>query len=47
MSESNLLLILIGIAVFSLFSGPIGRGSLTPPMAFVWVYPDLAKEISS
>ena len=35
MSESNLLLILIGIALFSLFSGPIGRGSLTPPMAFV------------
>ncbi|MCU7841544.1 MAG: sodium:proton antiporter [Candidatus Thiodiazotropha sp. (ex Troendleina suluensis)] len=34
MSEANLLLILLGIALFSLFSGPIGRSSLTPPMAF-------------
>jgi hypothetical protein len=32
-SESNLLLILICIALFALFSGPIGRGSLTLPMA--------------
>jgi len=35
MSEFNLLLVLVGIALFSLFSGPIGRGSLTPPMIFV------------
>ena len=35
MSEVNLLLILVGIALFALFSGPIGRGSLTPPMVFV------------
>lgn len=34
MSEANLLLILLGIAIFSLFSGPISRGSLTPPMVF-------------
>ncbi|MCU7930239.1 MAG: sodium:proton antiporter [Candidatus Thiodiazotropha sp. (ex Codakia rugifera)] len=34
MSETNLLLILLGIALFALFSGPIGRSSLTPPMAF-------------
>ena len=34
MSEITLLLILIGIAGFALFSGPIGRGSLTPPMVF-------------
>jgi sodium/hydrogen antiporter len=33
-SEGNLLLILIGIALFALFSRPISRGSLTPPMAF-------------
>lgn len=37
MSESNLLLILIGIALFALFSGPISRGSLTPPMVFVFL----------
>ena len=34
MSETNLLLILVSISLFALFSGPIGRGSLTPPMAF-------------
>ncbi|MFC1748008.1 cation:proton antiporter [Pseudomonadota bacterium] len=34
MNEASLLLILIGIALFALFSGPISRGSLTPPMAF-------------
>lgn len=34
MSEANLLLILTGIALFALFSGPISRGSLTPPMTF-------------
>ncbi|MCU7844439.1 MAG: sodium:proton antiporter [Candidatus Thiodiazotropha sp. (ex Monitilora ramsayi)] len=34
MSEITLLLILTGIAAFALFSGPIGRGSLTPPMVF-------------
>ena len=34
MSEANLLLVLSGIALFALFSGPISRGSLTPPMAF-------------
>jgi NhaP-type Na+/H+ or K+/H+ antiporter len=34
LSEGNLLLVLIGIALFALFSGPISRGSLTPPMAF-------------
>ena len=34
MSELHLLLVLCVIAVFSLFSGPIGRGSITPPMAF-------------
>lgn len=34
MSEANLLLILLGIALFALFSGPIGRSSLTPPMVF-------------
>lgn len=34
MSEGSLLLVLFGIALFALFSGPIGRGSLTPPMAF-------------
>ena len=37
MSESNLLLVLIGIALFALFSGPISRGSLTPPMVFVFL----------
>jgi NhaP-type Na+/H+ or K+/H+ antiporter len=37
MSESNLLFVLIGIALFALFSGPIGRGSLTPPMVFVFL----------
>jgi len=37
LSESNLLLVLIGIALFALFSGPISRGSLTPPMAFVFL----------
>ncbi len=35
MSEVNLLLVLIGVALFALFSGPISRGSLTPPMVFV------------
>ena len=35
MSESNLLLVLLGIALFALFSGPISRGNLTPPMVFV------------
>ena len=35
MSEVNLLLVLIGIALFALFSGPISKGSLTPPMVFV------------
>ena len=35
MSESHLLLVLISIALFALFSGPISRGSLTPPMVFV------------
>lgn len=35
MSESHLLLLLISIALFALFSGPISRGSLTPPMVFV------------
>ena len=35
MSEMSLLLVLIGIALFALFSGPISRGSLTPPMVFV------------
>ena len=34
MSKDNLLLILIGIALFALFSKPISRGSLTPPMVF-------------
>jgi len=34
MNEASLLLILIGIALFALFSGPISRGSLTPPMVF-------------
>ena len=34
MNEASLLLILIGIALFALFSGPISRGSLTPPMTF-------------
>lgn len=37
MSEANLLLVLFGIALFSLFSGPISRGSLTPPMIFVFL----------
>lgn len=37
MSESHLLLILISIALFALFSGPISRGSLTPPMVFVFL----------
>ncbi len=35
MSELNLLLVICGIALFSLFSGPISRGNITPPMAFV------------
>lgn len=35
MSEANLLLVLVGIALFALFSGPISRGSFTPPMVFV------------
>ena len=35
MSEMSLLLVLIGVALFALFSGPISRGSLTPPMVFV------------
>jgi NhaP-type Na+/H+ or K+/H+ antiporter len=34
MSASNLLLVLISIALFALFSRPISRGSLTPPMTF-------------
>lgn len=34
MSELNLLLVLCGIALFALFSGPIGRSNITPPMAF-------------
>ncbi len=34
MNELNLLLVLGGIALFSLFSGPISRGNVTPPMAF-------------
>ena len=34
MSETNLLLFLSAVALFSLFSGPITRGSLTPPLAF-------------
>jgi len=34
-SESHLLLLLISIALFVLFSGPISRGSLTPPMVFI------------
>jgi len=33
-TEASLLIVLCGIALFSLFSGPIGRGSLTPPMVF-------------
>lgn len=37
MNEANLLLVLLGIALFSLFSGPFGRGSLTPPMVFVFL----------
>jgi len=36
-SEANLLLVLVGIALFALFSGPISRGSLTPPMVFVFL----------
>lgn len=35
MNEANLLLVLSGIALFALFSGPIRRSSLTPPMVFV------------
>ena len=34
MNEANLLLVLFCIALFSLFSGPISRGSLTPPLVF-------------
>jgi len=34
MNEANLLFFLCGIALFSLFSGPISRSNLTPPMAF-------------
>ncbi|MEW8585585.1 MAG: sodium:proton antiporter [Candidatus Thiodiazotropha sp.] len=34
MNETNLLLVLFGIALFALFSGPISRGNLTPPMTF-------------
>ena len=37
MSEMGLLLVLIGIALFALLSGPISRGSLTPPMVFVFL----------
>ena len=37
MSESTLLLVLTGIALFALFSRPISRGSLTPPMVFVFL----------
>lgn len=35
MNEAGLLLVLFGIALFALFSGPISRGSLTPPMTFM------------
>lgn len=34
MNEAGLLLVLIGIALFALFSRPISRDSLTPPMTF-------------
>ena len=34
MNEANLLLVLCGIALFSLFSGPISRSNITPPLAF-------------
>ncbi|MES9989587.1 MAG: sodium:proton antiporter [Candidatus Thiodiazotropha endolucinida] len=34
MSEAILLFILLGIALFALFSGPISRSSLTPPLVF-------------
>jgi len=34
MSELNLLLVLCGIALFSLISRPISRGNMTPPIAF-------------
>ena len=34
MNELNLLLVIGGIALFSLFSGPISRANITPPMAF-------------
>ncbi len=34
MTETSLLFVLLGIALFALFSGPIGRGNLTPPMVF-------------
>jgi len=34
MNEVNLLLVLLGIVLFALFSAPISRGNLTPPMAF-------------
>ena len=34
MNEASLLLVLMGIALFALLSGPISRDSLTPPMAF-------------
>lgn len=35
MSEANLLLLLSGIALFSLLSGPISRSNITPPIAFM------------
>lgn len=34
MSEISLLLVVCGIALFSLFSGPISRSNITPPMVF-------------
>lgn len=34
MNELSLLLVICGIALFSLFSGPISRGNITPPIAF-------------
>ncbi len=34
MAEATILLLLVSIAIFALYSGPIIRSSLTPPMAF-------------
>lgn len=34
MNEANLLLVLCGIALFALFSGPVSRSNITPPIAF-------------